>query len=126
MSITQETANLIDTLAHAASQIGSTAASAKINQLIVDILPATSAGESIAEALRQDNAALRLELTSLGISARIGAENLELLRGKLTDINQIATEALVQVDAQNMVDLADDLREIITLAAPAEVAPVEA
>lgn len=128
MSITQETANLIETLAHAASQIGSTPASGKINQLIVSLLPATGGdtAESIAEALRQDNEALQLELTSLGISARIGAENLELLRDKLTDINQIATEALVQVDAQNMVDLADDLREIITLSAPAEVAPVEA
>ncbi len=128
MSITQETANLIDTLAHAASQIGSTPASGKINQLIVSLLPATGGdtSESIAEALRQDNAALQQELASLQISARIGADNLELLRDKLTDVNQIATEALVQVDAQNMVDLADDLREIITLAAPAEVAPVEA
>lgn len=57
MTITQETANLVDTLARAASQIGSTPASAKIQQLIVDLLPATSeqqSSESIVEALRQD------------------------------------------------------------------------
>lgn len=123
MSVTQETANLISTLANAASQIGSTAASAKINQLIVDILPASTGAESIAEALRQDNAALQLELNSLQISARIGAENLELLRDKMTDIHQIASEALIAISDIN-VNVADDLREIIDLAKPID--PVEA
>lgn len=124
MSITQETANLIETLAHAASQIGSTPASGKINQLIVSLLPATGGdtAESIAEALRQDNAALQLELTSLGISARIGAENLEVLRGKLEEIHQIASEALVAIGDTNA-NIADDLREIIDLANPIEAAP---
>lgn len=117
MSITQETANLIETLAHAASQIGSTAASAKINQLIVDILPAPTGADSIAEALRQDNAALQMELSILQNSARSMAENLELLRGKMTDIHQIASKALVAIGDSN-VNIADDLREIIDLARP--------
>lgn len=123
MSITQETANLIETLAHAASQIGSTAASAKINQLIVDILPAASGdtAESIAEALRQDNAALQLELTSLGISARIGAENLALLRGKLAEITQIAT---MSVSGSSDYEIDEDLKKIISLSELAP--PVEA
>jgi hypothetical protein len=120
MSFTQETANLIDTLAHAASQIGSTAASAKINQLIVDILPATTVGGT-EDALRQDNEALQMELTSLQKSAGIMAENLALLRDKMVDINQIASEALVAISDSNP-NIADDLREIIDLAAPIETA----
>ena len=121
MSITQETANLIETLAHAASQIGSTPASGKINQLIVSLLPATAGdtAESIAEALRQDNAAPQEELRSLQISAQISIENRELLRGKLTEIHQIASEALVAISDTN-VNIADDLREIIDLAKPIE------
>lgn len=123
MSITQEVANVINTLANAASQIGSTPASGKINQLIVSLLPATAGdtAESIAEALRQDNASLQLELTSLGISARIGAENLDLLRDKLAEIYQIASEALVAIGDTN-VNIAGDLREIIEMAKPIEVA----
>lgn len=54
MTITQETANLVDTLAHAASQIGSTPASAKINQLIVGLLPDTEDQAEIVDALRED------------------------------------------------------------------------
>lgn len=38
MQITQETAQLIDTLANAASKIGSTAGSARLNAVIVDLL----------------------------------------------------------------------------------------
>lgn len=116
MSITQEAANLIDTLAHAASQIGSTAASAKINQLIVDLLPASTGADSIAEALRQDNAALQLELGSLQISAQIGAENMEIVRGKLKEISLLATE-LLAVFAPGIadVDMKDDLRKIVEL-----------
>ena len=120
MSIDIETAALIETLARAASVIGSTPASAKINQLIVNMLPPTD-DESIAEALRQDNAALQLELTSVQNSARIMAENLELLRGKMTDIHQIASEARVAISDTNS-NIADDLREIIDLAAPIEAA----
>ena len=113
--ITQETANLVDTLARAASQVGSTAASAKINQLIVDLLPATGAEESIAEALRQDNIALQLELTSVQNSARTMADNLELLRGKMTEITLIAREALPHMDDVN---IADDFRKILTFSDP--------
>ena len=112
MSVTQETAFLIETLARAASQIGSTAASAKINQLIVDILPATTVG-STEDALRQDNEALQLELTSLQKSAGIMAENLALLRANLAEIKSIAVGILSAVD---VVDPSDDLRKIILLA----------
>lgn len=95
MNITQETANLIDTLARAAAQIGSTAASARLNQVIVELLTATAdSPESIAEALRQDNAALQQELISTQKSALIMAENLEFLRGKMVMINQIAVELI--------------------------------
>ena len=122
MSITQETANLINALANAASQIGSTAASAKINQLIVSLIPSTDdSAEAIAEALRQDNAALQLELASTQKSAGIMAENLALLRDKMADIHQIASEALVAIGDSNP-NMADDLREIIDLAAPIETA----
>ena len=123
MTITQETANLVDTLAHAASQIGSTAASARINQLIVDILPTQerNSAESIAEALRQDNLALKNELLGLNISARTMAENLELLRGKLAEIHEIASVQKSKIDS--MEDHADSigaLEDIINLAAPVE------
>lgn len=102
MSITQETAILINTLANAASQIGSTAASAKINQLIVSLIPATDdSAEAIAEALRQDNAALQLELAGTQKSVGIMAENLELLRSRMQEINQIAAGLLETVPADN-------------------------
>ena len=52
MTMTQETAYLIDTLAGAAAKIGSTPASKKINELIVELLPPND--ESIADALRED------------------------------------------------------------------------
>jgi hypothetical protein len=122
MSITQEAANLIATLAHAASQIGSTAASAKINQLIVSLISSTDdSAEAIAEALRQDNAALQLELAGTQKSAGIMAKNLALLRNKMVDIHQIASEALVAISDSNP-NIADDLREIIDLATPIETA----
>ena len=116
MSITQEAANLIDTLAHAASQIGSTAASAKINQLIVSLIPSTDdSAEAIAEALRQDNAALQLELAGTQKSAVIMAENLALLRERMEQINTTATEILSFAEkAIDDVSL-DDLRRIIDL-----------
>lgn len=116
MSITQETATLVNILANAASQIGSTAASAKINQLIVELLPATTSADNIAEALRQDNAALQLELTSLQISARIGAENLELLRGRMEQINTMAYKLIESAPAD---DDGEKIEQIINLSAPA-------
>lgn len=115
MSISQENANLIDTLATAASKIGSTAASSKINALICEILPEPKGDESVAEALRQDNIALQQELASLQTSARIGVENLEIVRGKLKEISLLATEALADIDTAENVDLADDLRKIVEL-----------
>lgn len=115
MSITQETANLIDTLASAASKIGSTNASSKINELICSILPGTEDEKSIAESLRQDNIALQQELASLQTSARIGADNLEIVRGKLKEISMLATEVLATIDTAESVDLADDLRKIVEL-----------
>jgi chaperonin cofactor prefoldin len=121
MSVTQETAYLIETLARAASQIGSTAASAKINQLIVDILPATSVG-STEDALRQENEALQLELTSLQKSAGIMAENLALLRERMEQINTIAFGLLETAPAD---DDGEALQQILTLSTPA-AGPVEA
>lgn len=116
MTITQETANLVETLAHAASQIGSTAASAKINQLIVDLLPGTNeSAESIAEALRQDNIALKAELDSTHKSALIMAENLELLRGRMTEINQIVFAMLETAPAD---EDGAKLEQILDLSAP--------
>jgi hypothetical protein len=115
MSITQETAIMIDMLATAASKIGSTAASSKINALICEILPDPKDDESVAESLRQDNIALQEELASLQISARIGAENLEIVRGKLKEISLLATETLADIDTAENVDLADDLRKIVEL-----------
>lgn len=63
--ITQETANLVDTLATAAAKIGSTKASAKLNELIVAILPDTVNQEGFVEALRADNADLEGRLETL-------------------------------------------------------------
>jgi hypothetical protein len=114
MSITQETAQLIDTLANAASKIGSTPASAKINTLIVSLLPEEKT-DDVAEALRQDNIALQEELSSLQTSARIGAENLEIVRGKLKEISLLTTELLASINTAENVDLADDLRKIVEL-----------
>ena len=117
MSITQEAANLIDTLAHAASQIGSTAASAKINQLIVSLIPSTDdSAEAIAEALRQDNAALQLELAGTQKSAGIMAENLALLRDRMEQINRLVSQELLT---------ADDVELVLSLSTPA-AGPVEA
>lgn len=110
MSISQETANLIDTLASAASKIGSTNASSRINSLICSLVPDVE-----ADALRQENIALQAELSSLQTSARIGAENLEILRGKLKEISMIATEALPAVELRGEVDLTDEIRKIIEL-----------
>lgn len=56
MTMTQETAYLIDTLAGAAAKIGSTKASAKLNELIVDLIPPTS--DSALATLKVDNAEL--------------------------------------------------------------------
>jgi len=115
MSITQETANLIDTLANAAGKIGSTNASSKINALICSFLPDVEDDKALAESLRQDNIALQQELASLQTSARIGAENLEIVRGKLKEISMLATETLATIDTAENVDLADDLRKIVEL-----------
>jgi hypothetical protein len=112
--ITQETAFLVETLARAASVIGSTAASAKINQLIVDILPATAGDESIAEALRQDNIALTNDLNVYRISNEMRGESLEVLRSAMAQITQITNDALEGI---NTIPAAETLRQIISLSA---------
>lgn len=115
MSITQETANLIDTLANAAGKIGSTNASSKINALICSLLPNIEDEKSVAESPRQDNIALQEELASLQTSARIGAENLEIVRGRLKEISLLATDLLASINTAENVDLADDIRKIVEL-----------
>lgn len=126
MSITQETANLIDTLAHAASMIGSTAASAKLNQAIVDLIPPsqTSELEAMVTQLQADNAQLTIDANAYRISNDIRGENLEVLRSAMAQITTLATEALAAVVD---VDIAYDFRQIIALAAlDPEPAPAEA
>lgn len=114
MSINHDTAILIDTLATAASKIGSTPASAKINNLIVSLLPDVEASD-IAEGLRQDNIALQEELASLQTSARIGTENLEIVRGKLADIHKIVFALLETAPSD---EDGEKLEDILKLAAP--------
>lgn len=80
MSITHDTAILIDTLARAASQIGSTRASAKINEVICDLLPNTSTEQ----------------ISALEASERVMSANLELLRIRIGQISKIATDALAE------------------------------
>lgn len=103
MTMDLNTAALIETLARAASCIGSTPASGKINQLIVDLLPTTTGDEDIADALRQDNAALQDEL--------------KVLRDKLKKISSGATEMLGNVTGtgEDAVALRGDLNKIIEL-----------
>lgn len=70
--------------------------------------------DDIAEALRQDNITLQT-------SSRIMAENLEILRGKLAEITQIASDKISDIDS--MEDHADSIggfEKIITLAEPIE------
>lgn len=90
--VSQETANLIDTLATAAAKIGSTPASGKINQLIVDILPATAEEKNdadIAEAFRLDNIALQEEVTALVANDKVKQGNLDLARSQLQKIADV-------------------------------------
>lgn len=117
MSITQETAILVDLLATAASKIGSTAASAKINQLIVDILPNTHGYDDLLDALRQDNAALQEELKSLQTSEQIKSDNLEVLRGKLAEINSVVSALM---DSEPSDGDGEQLARICDLSEPIE------
>lgn len=139
MQITQEAANLIDTLAGAASKIGSTAASAKINQVIVELLPPSQVSELEAMvtqlqgsvvALTDANAQLTIDANAYRISNDIRGENLEALRGKLAQITQIATQSVAEsasaVTEELVNSLADDFRQIITLAEPNEDVPIDA
>lgn len=108
------TASLISTLAHAAAAIGSTPASEKINIKICEILD-SAPDENISEALRQDNIALQEELASLQTSARIGTENLEIVRGKLADIHKIVFALLETAPSD---EDGEKLEDILKLAAP--------
>lgn len=114
MSITQETAFLVETLARAASQIGSTDASKKINATICGLLPDPDGQGNLEDSLRQDNIALQEELASLQTSARIGAENLEIVRGKLADIHKIVFSLLETAPAD---EDGEKLEDILKLAA---------
>lgn len=90
MLISQETAQLIDTLATAAAKIGSTPASDKINRLIVAMLPDTAECESIAEALRQDNAGLEDKLA-------IASSNLMGMRSILQVMTKATNESSLNI-----------------------------
>lgn len=95
--VTQETATLIDTLATAAAKIGSTKASAKINQLIVEILPATTEEKNdadIAEAFRLDNIALQEEVAALVANDKVKQGNLDLARDQLRELHEILKACL--------------------------------
>ncbi len=76
-SITQETANLIDTLAGAAAKIGSTKASAKLNELIVDLIPPTA--DIALAALKVDNAELEEHLETLATAMKDVKAKLEAI-----------------------------------------------
>lgn len=117
MSITQETANLIDTLANAAGKVGSTEASAKINKAICELIPPSQIGEleAMVTQLQADNAQLTTDANAYRISNDIRGENLELLRGKLAEIKLIAVDLIESPPADND---GEKLSQIITLAAP--------
>lgn len=118
MSIDLNTAAIIEMLARAANCIGSTPASDKINKLIINMLPSATGAddESITEALREDNAALQLELAGTQKSAGIMAENLALMRERMEKIHQLVSQELVT---------SDDVVLLLSLSAPA-TDPVEA
>lgn len=70
--------------------------------------------DDIAEALRQDN----IELQTSG---RIMAENLEILRGKLAEINQLAYELKSEAESIGITEASfPKFQKIITLAEPIE------
>lgn len=123
MSISQETANLIDTLASAASKIGSTAASAKLNQAIVDLIPPSQTGELEAmvtilqgniATLAAENEQLTIDANAYRISNDIRGENLEVLRGRMAEIAQIASAALADGGTADF----EVIQNILTISAP--------
>lgn len=81
MNISQEIATLIDTLATAASKIGSTPASAKLNALIVELLPPS------------ETATLQQQVSDLQISGDIKQANLDLARTQFGQLNSQLTIA---------------------------------
>lgn len=85
MSISQETAVLIDTLATAASKIGSTPASAKLNALIVELLPPS------------ETAALQQQIADLQISGDIKQANLQLAQSRFRELSELLDTALSEV-----------------------------
>lgn len=76
-TITQETANLIDTLAGAAAKIGSTKASAKLNELIVDLIPPTS--DVALATLKADNADLEERVEKFVVAMKEVQSQLEAI-----------------------------------------------
>jgi len=103
MSISQETANLIETLCRAGATTNCAQVAGKIREVILDILPTTAAED--LEALRT--------------GTRIQAENLDVLRGKLAEIHRIAAVAL----APDQVADFEVIQTIMELAAPNDDAP---
>ncbi|MCY1482351.1 hypothetical protein D9M68_159050 [compost metagenome] len=107
MSISQETANLIDTLATAASKVGSTEASAKINKLIVELLPTP------------EIPALQAQVAELIASNGVAQGNLELARNQLGQISLLlevleadSADLNAQAEAQALIDI----RNLLTVA----------
>lgn len=114
MLISQETAYLIDTLATAASKIGSTNASAKLNQVIVGLLPPTTEEKNdadIAEAFSLDNIALQEEVAALVANDKVKQGNLDLARSQLQQI----ADVMLTVEGTEP-PFISDIRDILSIA----------
>lgn len=106
MQISQETALLIDTLATAASKIGSTPASAKLNALIVELLPPSELDEAqtMIAALQAERSSLQLTIESLSgqvstlqASNDFRQANLELRHAQLSELAITLDTAISEV-----------------------------
>ena len=123
MQMTQETAFLIDTLATAASKIGSTPASAKLNTLIVELLPPSelSEAQTMISALQAEKVELQLQIEALTasnnellISSSIHQENRQLAEDQLIRFAQLSSLAEPSAE-QN-----EELQALISRWLPAE------
>lgn len=132
MQISQETALLIDTLATAASKVGSTPASAKLNNLIVELLPPSELPElqTLLATLQAERVTLQLQLDSLAaanhelqVSSDIHQTNLTLARDQLTSLSALVDSAGAEVATPEEVTgyLADMRALLDTALAPANV-----
>lgn len=128
MQISQETALLIDTLATAASKIGSTPASAKLNALIVELLPPSELDEAhtVIATLQAERVELHLNIEGLvntnrelQISSDIHQENRRQAEDQLIRFAQLSSLAEPSTE-QN-----EELQALISRWLPA-MAPVDA